>query len=261
MAELAAGSTDDQQLDDPNTTFNAGTNELTITLEDGGTATADLSALDNDDQDISTDGTAGNISIDDGSTITLNVDDADAVIGNEVVNGTDATLTRSGSGTNADPYTLDVTADGITNAEIADDAVQLENIANGTASGQVIQWDGSDWTLVDLGSVTVTENDGVIGNEIVNGTDGTLVRSGAGTTVSPFTLDIAADGITNAEIADNAVQLENVADGTVVGQIMQWNGTDWVLVDGGGLSTDDQALSLAGNTLTLEDGGTVDLSG
>ncbi len=295
LAELALGSTDDQQLDDPNTAFNAGTNELTIALEDGGTATADLSALDNDDQDISTDGTAGNISIDDGSTIILNVDDADAVIGNEVVNGTDATLTRAGSGTNADPYTLDVAADGITNAEIADnavntenivdggvatadiaadaidnskladDAVQLENIANGTAADQIIQWDGSDWTLVDLGSVTVTENDGVIGNEIVNGTDGTLVRSGAGTTVSPFTLDIAADGITNAEIADNAVQLENVADGTAVGQIMQWNGTDWVLVDGGGLSTDDQQLDdpntafNAGTnelTIALEDGGT-----
>ncbi|MGB5435055.1 MAG: hypothetical protein WBM98_04115, partial [Maribacter sp.] len=47
--------TDDQQLDDPNTLFNAGTNELTIALEDGGTATADLSALDNpgtDDQTV-----------------------------------------------------------------------------------------------------------------------------------------------------------------------------------------------------------------
>ncbi len=32
LAELAAGSTDDQQLDDPNTLFNAGTNELTDSL-------------------------------------------------------------------------------------------------------------------------------------------------------------------------------------------------------------------------------------
>ncbi|QWX82485.1 hypothetical protein H0I23_01955 [Cellulophaga sp. HaHaR_3_176] len=280
LAELAASSTDDQQLDDPNTIFNSGTNELTIALENGGTATADLSSLNNsgtddqtatevtiadaannftstevegalaelaaastDDQTLDTDGTAGNISIEDGNDITINVEDADAIIGNEVVNGTDATLVRSGSGTNADPYTLDVAADGITNAEIANDAVELENIANGTSTGQVIQWDGSEWTLVDLGSVTVTENDGVIGNEIVDGTDGTLVRSGNGTTVSPYTLDVASDGITNAELADNAVQLENVADGTLDGQIMQWNGSDWILVDGAGLSTDDQTAT------------------
>ncbi len=153
------------------------------------------------------------------------------------------------------------------------------------------------WTC----GVTVTENDGVIGNEVTNATDGTLVRSGAGTTVSPYTLDVSADGITNSELADNAVQLENIADGAAADQIMQWDGANWVLVDGSALSTDDQqlddpstvfnagtneltialedggtatadlsaldnagtddqALSLAVNTLTLEDGGTVDLS-
>ncbi|KAG1647778.1 Collagen alpha-2(I) chain [Nymphon striatum] len=199
-----------------------------------------------------------------GATQSIDVNDPDAIIGNEVVNGTDATLTRSGAGTTGDPYTLDVSADGITNAEIADNAIQLENISDGTASGEVIQWDGTDWVLIDLGSVTVTELDGVIGNEVVNGTDGTLVRAGTGTTGDPYTLDIAADGITNAEIADNAVQLENVADGTTVGQIMR-NGTNWVLVDGAGLSTDDQQLddpNTAFNTgtneltIALEDGGT-----
>ena len=42
---IGLGLTDNQQLDDLNTSFNTGTNELTIALEDGGTATADLSAL------------------------------------------------------------------------------------------------------------------------------------------------------------------------------------------------------------------------
>ncbi|MDV7141049.1 hypothetical protein R3X28_19355, partial [Maribacter sp. TH_r10] len=55
----------------------------------------------------------------------------------------------------------------IATGDIANDAVTLGKLANGTALGQVMQWDGSDWTLVDLGSVTVTENDGVIGNEVV----------------------------------------------------------------------------------------------
>ncbi|CAG2535010.1 hypothetical protein MAR621_04148, partial [Maribacter dokdonensis] len=147
--------------------------------------------------------------------------------------------------------TLDVADDAITTdkiaagavetSDISDDAVALEKLANGTANGQVMQWNGTDWTLVDLGSVTVTENDGVIGNEVVNGTDGTLVRSGAGTTVSPFTLDVAADGITNAEIADNAINTENITDGSVGtadladgnndGEMIQWNGTDWEYID------------------------------
>ncbi|WP_212748446.1 hypothetical protein, partial [Maribacter algarum] len=264
--------TDNQNIE--SLAVNTTSNVLTVGIEDGTSQTVDLSHLDDagtDSQTLSTDGTAGDITISGGNNITLNVDDADSIIGNEVVNATDATLTRSGAGTTLSPYTLDVAADGITNAEIADDAVQLENIADGTSDGQVMQWDGtsSSWTLVDLGSVTVTENDGVIGNEVVNATDGTLVRSGAGTTVSPYTLDVAADGITNAEIADNAVQLENIADGTSADQIMQWNGANWVLVDGAGLSTDNQnieslAVNTTSNVLTvgIEDGTsqTVDLS-
>ncbi len=252
-------STDDQNLTGATLTGNS----LQIDIENGASATVDLSSLvGTDNQTLSSNNTPGDITISGGNNITLNVDDADATIGNEVTNATDATLIRSGLGTTVSPYTLDVAPDGITNAELADNAVQLENIADGTMDGQVMQWDGvsSTWTLVDLGSVTVTENDGVIGNEVTNATDGTLVRSGAGTTVSPYTLDVAANGITNAEIADDAVQLENIANGTAPDQIMQWNGTNWILVDGGALSTDDQALSLAGNTLTLEDGGSVDLS-
>ncbi|WP_298481385.1 hypothetical protein, partial [uncultured Maribacter sp.] len=74
---------------------------------------------------------------------------------------------------------IDVTDNAITNAKLADDAVQSSNILNeavtlskladGTADGQVMRWDNTlaAWTLVDLGSVTVTENDGVIGNEVV----------------------------------------------------------------------------------------------
>ena len=38
----------------------------------------DISGVRTDDQDISTDGAAGNITIEDGSTLNLNVDDADA---------------------------------------------------------------------------------------------------------------------------------------------------------------------------------------
>ncbi|MEM9001584.1 MAG: hypothetical protein AAGB24_15085 [Bacteroidota bacterium] len=81
---------------DTNTTIASfgidGTNtNLVITDSDANSfsvALVDIAALiDTDDQDISTDGSSGNISIDDGSTLTLNVDDADAVIGNEYNTG------------------------------------------------------------------------------------------------------------------------------------------------------------------------------
>ncbi|MCM4154382.1 hypothetical protein DHD05_22615, partial [Arenibacter sp. N53] len=130
-------------------------------------------------------------------------------------------VTITGVGTVADPFKVEdlsivnakLGPDAVTNAKLADDAVQLENIADGTVSGQVMQWDGTDWILIDLGSVTVTEIDGVIGNEILNATDATLVRSGSGTDADPYTLDVSADGITNAELADNAVQTENILSG------------------------------------------------
>ena len=54
-----------------------------------------------DDQDISTTGAAGNITIEDGSTLNLNVDDADADATNEYntgisFDGTDLTITDGG---------------------------------------------------------------------------------------------------------------------------------------------------------------------
>jgi hypothetical protein len=54
-------NTDDQQLNDANTVFDAATNTLTIELEDGGTATADFTALagGSDDQNISGSGLNG----------------------------------------------------------------------------------------------------------------------------------------------------------------------------------------------------------
>ncbi|NHF61634.1 hypothetical protein FK220_019975, partial [Flavobacteriaceae bacterium TP-CH-4] len=239
---------------------------ITYTYISEDTTSTSFDGTDNQDLGVGIGGVANEsveLTISDGSSAVVDIRDADSVLGNEVTDATDATLIRSGAGTSGDPYTLDVAADGITNNELANDAVQLENIADGTATGQVIQWDGTDWTLVDLGSVTVTENDGVIGNEVVGATNGTLTLSGSGSTISPYTLAVSADGITNNELADNAVGLENLADGTTVGQMLQWNGTDWILIEGSVLDTDNQqitAFSLDNTsnelTLTLEDGGT-----
>ncbi|WP_394975893.1 hypothetical protein, partial [uncultured Croceitalea sp.] len=103
--------------------------------------------------------------------------------------------------------TTELADDAVTSAKIADDAVTLSKLSDGTSDGQVIQWDGvtSSWTLVDLGSVTVTENDGVIGNEVTGATNGTLTLSGGATTVDPLTLRVSDNGITSNELADDAV--------------------------------------------------------
>ena len=99
-------------------------------------------------------------------------------------------------GVDVDGITLEVDAtngvqvvnDGITNTQIADDAIQTENIvdgqvqtndiadanitpaklADGTAAGEILQWDGTNWVLVDDSTLTITEIDGIVGNEVTN---------------------------------------------------------------------------------------------
>ncbi|MGB7393863.1 MAG: hypothetical protein WA913_05685 [Pricia sp.] len=138
-------------------------------------------------------------------------------------------------------------ADAIDNTKLADDAVRLENIADGTLDGQVIQWDAgtSEWTLVDLGSVTVTENDGIVGNEVTGVSNGTLTLSGAGSTSDPLQLRVSAGGIDTNELADESVTLAKLADGTTDGQLMQWDATttSWILIDVSSISDDDVSVT------------------
>ncbi|MBD0779763.1 hypothetical protein HPE56_18330, partial [Maribacter sp. ANRC-HE7] len=185
-----------------------------------------------DPTDIIGDGsiTSSEIDVTGGANATLN-DVTLTIADNAITNAkmADDAITTAELATGA-VESSDILDGTIATGDIANDAVTLGKLANGTALGQVMQWDGSDWTLVDLGSVTVTENDGVIGNEVTGATNGTLALSGAGTTVSPYTLAVAADGITNAELADDAVGLENIAAGSNAGDLIQWNGTDWVYI-------------------------------
>ena len=91
-------------------------------------------------------------------------------------------------GTGASPKTVDVTAQGFYYFDAAADK----------------------WVAVGGGGGIGTEVDGIIGNEVLNATtDRGLIRSGAGTAVSPYTL-----GLPN---------------GTTAGEVMQWDGTKWVV--------------------------------
>ncbi|MGO4920790.1 beta strand repeat-containing protein, partial [Maribacter spongiicola] len=165
--------------------------------------------VDTDEQDASEvpyDGTASGLTatttqaaIDELAGIT----EIDGIIGNEVTAATDATLELSGTGTTADPLTLDVAALGIDTDELAAGAVTLPKMADGTAAGQLLQWDGTEWVYIQEADITatVTEIDGIIGNEVTAATDATLELSGTGTTADPLTLDVAALGIDTDELA------------------------------------------------------------
>jgi len=68
-------------------------------------------------------------------------------------------------------------------------------------------FNGIKWVTYSSGSVN--EQDGIIGNEVVNSTaNGGLIRAGSGTTVSPYTLGLIS--------------------GTTVGDLMTWDGTQWL---------------------------------
>ncbi|WP_157491531.1 beta strand repeat-containing protein [Maribacter thermophilus] len=206
----------DGSLTSPNSTITLGGTPANSIFEDV-TLDVDVSALTGDGDITSSDLTVGG--------------DSNALLGDVTLEIAAGAVGNTELG--ADAVTSDKILDGtITTVDIANDAVSLEKLANGTADGQVMQWDDttSSWTLVDLGSVTVTENDGVIGNEVTGATDGTLTVSGAGTTVSPLTLGITTGGVSTTQLANGGVTLDKLADGTTSGNLIQWNGTDWEYV-------------------------------
>ena len=293
LSTLNNSGTDDQTI----TTFSLdnATHVLTITLEDGNTQTVDLSVLDNigtddqnisgsglsgtdltigiengtnevvdlsslvgtDDQDLSTDGTAGNISIEDGNSISLNVNDADSDVTNE--------LTLIGSGAPA----VTPSNSGIT---------YVDEVA-----GQLYIFDGSVWNAVggnaspDLDGDPTNERNTVFavnaGNLEITDSGGTLSvpLSSIDTddqTITEFSLDNATNILT-ITLEDGNTQTVNLSSLDNMGtddQNLTLTGTDLNIENGntidlsGFVSTDDQQISLAGNTLTLEDGGTINLA-
>ena len=97
----------------------------------------------------------------------------------------------------------------------------------------VHQWDGTKWVL--LSSATFTEVDGVIGNEVTNTTDQTLVRSGSGTAIDPYTLARAAiaGGDVTIPAGSNSATVVGLQGNSVsttapnTGQVLKWNGSAW----------------------------------
>nr|WP_299488840.1 hypothetical protein [uncultured Allomuricauda sp.] len=104
----------------------------------------------------------------------------------------------------------------VTGGLLQDATITFDKLADGENTGEVLQWNGNEWILVDETGLVVTEVDGEIGNEVLDATSGgSLVRSGAGTDVDPFTLDVSDGGINNDELAADAVTSDKIQDGNV----------------------------------------------
>ncbi|MBT8439755.1 MAG: hypothetical protein KJO91_08510, partial [Gammaproteobacteria bacterium] len=231
--EVAAGSTDDQNISGSGL---AGTN-LTIGIESGASEIVDLSSLvGTDDQNLSTDSTPGNISIEDGNSLTLNVDDADADATNEY---------NTSVGMNAGAY------------EVTD--------AGGTLSASLISTDanndissGSDGALyLNVASVTISET---ITNIADNG-DGTFTytnENGTPQTINKADVTDNADGTYTFDNNDgtpvtiSTTAASNPYDNTTSG--LTATDVQAAIDEVAGGSTDDQNISgsaLAGTNLTI----------
>ncbi|MDP5060512.1 MAG: hypothetical protein NWP64_01200, partial [Maribacter sp.] len=124
----------------------------------------------------------------------------------------------------SDDQQLDLT-DNILSIENDPNTIDLstyfQTLSINPATNQITLSNGNTITL----PAAAAEVDGIVGNEILNATDETLVRYGGGTDTNPYTLDVNAGGIdteelannavTNIKLADNSVRTANILNGTI----------------------------------------------
>jgi hypothetical protein len=133
--------------------------------------------------------------------------EVDGVIGNEVLDATSGGgLTRAGSGTTANPYTLGIATGGVTNAMLAANAVTSDKIQDGTITG-------TDIANATIGGDKLNAGSGSNGQVLTtNGSGGlswTTVSSGSASPWNVQTTSTAATANTQ-----NIYQSGNVAIGS-----------------------------------------------
>ncbi|PWL37727.1 hypothetical protein DKG77_13200, partial [Flagellimonas aquimarina] len=77
--------------------------------------------------------------------------------------------------------------------------------------------------------------------------------SGDATMTNAGVLTIEDDAVTTTKILDANVTLAKLVDGTTNGQLMQWNGTDWVLTQQILLKGQEAAASGTAGAYTIND--------
>ncbi|MFS4449350.1 hypothetical protein, partial [Maribacter sp. 2307UL18-2] len=211
-------SSDDQQIQQFN--FNALTNELTLTLENGGSVTTSISAISGD----------GNLNSPD-STIDIG-GDINALLGD---------------------VSIDVADDAIINSKLADDAVQTENILNGTILTEDISSGGNNQVLVTDATGTVAW----VSRDSFESIADQVTITGIGTAADPFkvedlsivTAKLGPDAVTNAKLADDAVRTENILNGTIINEDLADGSVDTNKILDGTILTGD--ISSGGNNQVL----------
>ena len=150
-------------------------------------------------------------------------------------------ITTTDNGDGSTNYNFEVGE--ITGSNIQDFSIEGRDIVNRTIAGdkiasrsvnplrifndgddltrQVLLWNGNvapdgEWQRIAESDLQISEADGVIGNEVVDVTDGTLTRSGNGDAGDPYTLGVSPLGITENELANNAVTSGKIRDGEII---------------------------------------------
>lgn len=117
----------------------------------------------------------------------------------------------------------------------------LDIAQQGAANGQILKWNGSEWQPAD--DETATSGSGDDWGSQTAETDATL--NGDGT--SGNELGLADNGVTTAKVNDGAITSPKINDmGATSGQVLKFNGTNWVP------GTDDGGST--GTTYTAGDG-------
>ncbi len=139
-----------------------------------------------------------------GSSVTLNLanDFGASIDSSEITDGTVSLADLANSSVNSSKI-----VDGsIATVDVADGAITLAKLANCSSDGQILKYTVVGGWACAADSGLTSEVDGVIGNEVTDATvSGGLTRSGSGTGVSPYTLGIAAGGVTNAMLTNSGV--------------------------------------------------------
>jgi hypothetical protein len=197
--------------------------------------------------------------------------EVDGVIGNEVKDVTNSTLVRSGSGTDVSPYTLARAAiTGDVSIPAASNAATLASVTQTNTTSTAAPAHGATFTAIDavtrdtkgrvtgVNTKTITmptetaEVDGVIGNEVTNAANATLVRSGSGTSSSPYLLARAAiTGDVSVPAASNAATLATVTQTNTTSSVSPAHGASFTAIDAVTRDTKGRVTGVNTKTVTL----------
>ena len=205
---------------DPTNEYNTGISfdgtNLTIT-DGGGNQSVNISSISTDDQQISTSGAAGNLTIEDGNTINLNVDDGDADPNNEIqsITSTDGSISLIQTG---DDYDLAVSGGNTDDQNLiganlvgANLTIDIEDGTSATADLSALATDA------ELAALNVDDADADPTNEIqsITSTDGSinLVQTGNDYDVSVAGGSTDDQNLTGATLVGTDLTID-IEDGT-----------------------------------------------